>query len=104
MEASAEIKFYVAVDEATDEVGAVIHVQLRLRKDGTVVLEWVVDQDVDWDPADLRLIDGTAIILATGTTRAGALTAGQTVRIALRWDDTAALPQLQWRGAHVEIA
>ncbi|NCG18142.1 MAG: VWA domain-containing protein [Rhodobacterales bacterium] len=90
--------------DAPDEGGAVIHARIRLRKDGTLVLEWVLDQDVDWDPADLKLIDGTTLSVAKGTTRAGALTAGQTVRITLRWDDARPLPALQWRGTPVEIA
>ncbi len=82
---------------------APIQARIRLRKDGTLVIEWVVTKDMRWDPSDMRLADGSKLTLVTGTTRAGLVLAGQTIRVAMAWDDNAPLPALRCRGLFVEL-
>lgn len=68
--------------------------RIRVHRDGTLVLEVALDADHDWEPGTtvtVVLPDGSEhdVTVASGTTRAGRLHAGQTARLVLDWSGPA---------------
>jgi Ca-activated chloride channel homolog len=70
-----------------------------LRRGDRITIEIDLISDLEWDPRDAMVVlaDGTellATVVVDETTRAGTMSAGQTVRLTLRYDGTAGVREV----------
>jgi Ca-activated chloride channel family protein len=89
--APAAVRRRAEAEEAVerDEPARVLVARVVSSGDGRLVLEVTLDEDTDWSPAPIEVVDADGRSVRTGpvagTTRAGRLSAGLTVRLVFGW-------------------